>query len=109
MGDRRRLDVRAGRIVERRHDDQDAVGAVGASFDHLIGVEDEVLAQRGEAGRRARRHQKIEMALERRRIRQDRQAGGAAVLIGLRKRGWIKSARISPLEGDAFFTSAISA
>ena len=37
--ERRVLDVPGRGIVERRHDDQDAVGAVGAGFDHLIGVD----------------------------------------------------------------------
>jgi hypothetical protein len=57
-------------IVERRHDDQDAVGAMGAGLDHLIGIEHEILPQHRQVRRRARRHHEIEMALERRRIRQ---------------------------------------
>ena len=34
-----------GGIIERRHDQQDAIGAEGAAFQHLIRVEDEILAQ----------------------------------------------------------------
>jgi hypothetical protein len=48
------------------------------------------------------------MALERGRIRKHGQARRATGLIGLRA-GGSKSARISPLDGEAFFTSAISA
>ena len=36
--DGRILDIPGGGVVERRHDDQDAVGAVSAGLDHLIGV-----------------------------------------------------------------------
>ena len=56
---------RERRVLERpravasssaRHDDQDAVGAPGARFGHLIGLEHEILAQhRQRASRRARR------------------------------------------------------
>ena len=58
MRDRRVLDILGCGIVERRHDEQDAVGAIGAGLDHLIGVEDEVLAQHRQVGRRARRVRK---------------------------------------------------
>ena len=46
-----------GRVVDRRHDDQDAVGAPGARLGHLIGLVHEILAQRRQRGRRARRGQ----------------------------------------------------
>ena len=48
----------------RRHDDQDAVGAPGARLDHLIGLEHEILAQRGQRGRGARGGEEFRRALE---------------------------------------------
>ena len=42
---------RAG-IVDRGHDDEDAIGAVGARFRHLIGVVHEILAQHRQRARR---------------------------------------------------------
>src|ERR1700722_9659776 len=38
------FDIPGRGVVERRHDDQDAVSAVSAGLDHLIGVVDEILA-----------------------------------------------------------------
>src|SRR3984957_7045191 len=70
-------------IVDRGHDDQDAIGAVTARFGHLIGVVHEILAQHRQRRGGARRAQMIEMALERRRIGQHRKAGGAAGFISL--------------------------
>ena len=74
------------RVVDRGHDDQDAVGALGARLRHLIGVEHEILAQHRQRGRRARRRHEIRLALERRRVGEHRQAGRAAGLIGARQR-----------------------
>src|SRR5580698_1577819 len=70
-------------IVDRGHDDQDAIGTISARFGHLIGVVHEILAQHRQRHGGARRAQVIEMALERRRIGQDRKAGGAACFISL--------------------------
>ena len=74
------------RVVDRRHDDQDAVGAPGARFRDLIGLEHEILAQRRQGGRGARGGQEFGLALERRRVGQHREAGRAARLIGARER-----------------------
>ena len=83
---------------------------MGARFRHLIGVEHEILAQHRQRGRRARRHHEIEMALERGRVGQHRQAGRAAGLIGPRQRRRIEIGADQALAtGEAFFTSAISA
>ena len=49
MRNGRGFDVPRRNVVERSHDDQDAIGAVGAGLDHLIGVVDEILAQDREA------------------------------------------------------------
>ncbi len=82
---------------------------MGARFRHLIGVEHEILAQHRQVGRRTRRDHEVEMALERGRIGQDRQAGSAADLVGLCERRRIEVGPDQPFEGEAFFTSAISA
>ena len=58
------LDVLGGRVVERRHDDQDAIGAPGARFRDLIDVEHEILAQGGKGGCVARLRQEFRLALE---------------------------------------------
>ena len=81
--DCRVLDVLGRGIVERVHDDQDAVRAMGAGFEHLVGVEHEILAQHRQAGRRARRDHEVEMALEGGRVGQNRQARRAAGLVSL--------------------------
>ncbi len=101
--DRGVLDIAGGAVVERGHDDQDAVGAMGARLDHLIGVEHEILAQHRQCGRRARRHHEIEMALERRRVGQHRETGRASGFIGLGKRRRIEIGANQPLGGRGFF------
>ena len=42
-----------GRLVERGDDEQDEVGAVGSRLEHLVGVDDEVLAQHRDVDRGA--------------------------------------------------------
>ncbi len=42
------VEVAHQRVVERRDDEQDEVGAVGAGLSHLVGVDHEVLAQHGD-------------------------------------------------------------
>src|SRR5438874_2844180 len=76
------LEVGRDLVVDRRHDDQDAVGAPRARLDHLVDVIHEILAQHRQAGGRARRHQVLGGALERGVIGQHREAGGAARRIG---------------------------
>ena len=71
-----------GFVVDRGHDDEDAVGAPGARLQHLIGIEQEILAQDRQRRRRARLHQMLGRALERRRVGEHRKAGRAARLIG---------------------------
>ena len=70
-----------GLVVDRRHDDEDAIGAPGARLQHLIGIEEEILAQDRQRRRRARLDQMLRVALERRRVGEHRQAGRAARLI----------------------------
>ena len=57
-----------------------------ARLDHLIGIEHEVLAQHRQLRRRARRGQIFGGALERGRVGQHREAGGAARFIGAGER-----------------------
>src|SRR5450830_1360786 len=83
IGEGRILDRLRRRIVNRRHDDQDAIGAERARFHHLIGLVDEILAQSGQRGGVARCAQEFRLALERRRIGEHGQTGGAAGFIGL--------------------------
>ena len=82
----RGLEFGGADIVDRGHDDQNAVGAVGPRFGHLIGVVHEILAQHGQRRRGARLAQMIEAALERRPVGENRKAGRSARLIGRRQR-----------------------
>ena len=68
--------------LERRHDQEHAVGAEGAGFDDLIGIEHEVLAQRRQIDGSAGGGEILVAALEIGLVGQDRQAGGAAALVG---------------------------
>ena len=77
---RRLLELPRGAVVDRRHDDQDAVGAPGPRFGDLVGVVHEVLAQDRERGRGARGGEIFRPALERGRIGEHRQASRAAGL-----------------------------
>ena len=52
------------RIVERRDDQQDRVGAQRARLGDLVLVDDEFLAQRRQRARRARRDEILGRALE---------------------------------------------
>ena len=82
----RRFEFGRGSVIERRHDDEDAIGAGRARLRHLIGVVHEILAQHRQRTGRARRAQMIERALERGRVGEDGQTGRAALRIGLRQR-----------------------
>ena len=57
-----------------------------ARLDHLVGIEHEVLAQHRQSHRGARRDEMRRLALEIGRVGQDREAGGAAALIGAGQR-----------------------
>ena len=77
-------------IVDRSHDDENAISAGGSRLQHLINVKHEVLAQHRERTRGAGLTHIVERALERRRVSQYRQAGGAARRIGRGQRRRIK-------------------
>jgi hypothetical protein len=87
-----------------------ASAPIAARLGHLVGVDGEILAQhrQAQAARASRRI--ILTALKKIPIRQHGQAGGAAGLV-LRRRSAPdrNSSRITPLLGEAFFTSAITA
>ena len=100
---RRVLEIAGGGVVECVHDDQDAVGAMGAGFHHLIGIEQKVLAQHRQIRCRARRHHEVEMALERGRVGQHREARRAAGLIGLGQRRRIEIGANEPLRRRGLF------
>ena len=67
---RRRFKLGGAGVVDRGHDDQDAIGAVGARFRHLVGVVHEILAQGRQRRCRARLAQVLEAALKRGRVGQ---------------------------------------
>ena len=79
------FDIAGRAVVKPRHDDQDAVGAVGTGLDHLVGVVHEILAQHRQCGGCACRDHEIEMALKRWGIGQHRETRRAAGFIGLGK------------------------
>ena len=96
--------------LERRDDQQDAVGAQGPRLVHLIGVDHEVLAQHRQRTGRARRLQVGIGALKEVRVGEHRQAGRAIVAHSERAMAaGSKSARSTPLLGEAFLISAITA
>src|SRR5262245_17445857 len=74
------------RVVDRCHNDEDAVGAPGPRLRHLVGVVHEILAQHWQCGGCARGAEILRPALKRRRVGQHREAGGAALLVGARQR-----------------------
>src|SRR5580704_16494061 len=82
----RRFELGRAGVVDRGHDDQNAVGATSTRLGHLIRIVHEILAQHRQRHGAARRAQMIEMALERRRVGQHRKAGGAACFVGLGQR-----------------------
>ena len=84
------LQLGGERVIDRGHDDQDAIGPPGAGLGHLIGVIEEILAQSGQGAGRAGGGQKLRRALKRRRIGEDREAGGPPGLIGLGEGGRVK-------------------
>ncbi len=73
------------RVVDRRHDDEDAVGAPRPGLEHLIGVHHKVLAQRRKLCRLTRRRQIFRAPLEGRRIGEHRETGGAPCRVGARQ------------------------
>ena len=76
------LERRQLRILERRHDEQDGVGAQRARLGDLVLVDDELLAQRRQRARIARGHEILARALEERLVGEHRQARGAGALVG---------------------------
>ncbi len=73
-----------------RHDDEDAIGAAGARFRDLVGLEHKVFAQDRQPRGSARLTEEAHFALEARPVRQNGEARRAAVHIGFGERGHIE-------------------
>src|SRR5215203_4690595 len=97
--ERRVLDVPRRGVIERGHDDEDAIGAHRAGFRDLVGLEHEVLAQRRQRGCRASGREKLRLALERRTVGQHRQTGCAASLVPARELRGIEVGANEPRRG----------
>ncbi len=76
------FEIGGQRVIDHRHDDQDAIAAPGAGFGHLIGIEQEVLAQCRKRRRGAGSGEEFGRALKGWRVGQDRETGGTTRLIG---------------------------
>ena len=70
------------RIVQRRNDQQDAVGADGTRFQHLIRMDDEVLANHRNRDGITRLDHEVLVPLEEVGIGEHRQTGSAGLLVG---------------------------
>ena len=104
-----RMQLGGQRIVDHGQNHQDRVGAQRPRFGHLPGIDQELLAQAGQGGRRRARRRDARRrpgssarrsAPTGRPRRPPRRRGRCA--------GGSKSARIRPLDGEAFLISAIS-
>src|SRR5438105_7782950 len=71
-------------------DEQDAVSAPDARFRYLIGLDHEILAQRGQHGRCASRLEMLLGALKKLFVREDGHAGGAGAFVTLCDRSGIE-------------------
>ena len=101
--------ARSSPRVERGDDQQDRVGAGRDRLVHLVGVDDEVLAQERQADGGARRAQIVERAAEAALLGQHRQRRGAAALVGARRRPRARGPRGSrPADGERRLCSAIT-
>src|SRR5262245_57470080 len=97
-----RLQVPRHLIVDRGHDDQNAVGAPGPRLRDLVRVVHEVFAQDGQVGRRTGGDEVVSLALERRPVGQHRQADGAATRVGACQRGRIEVRENQPFRWACF-------
>ena len=66
-----RRSLRGERVGQRGHDQKNAVATPGPRFGDLVGVEHEILAQRGQRSRSAGGSKEFGRALERWRIGED--------------------------------------
>src|SRR5688572_21492145 len=71
---------------ERGHYQQDRIGAGRTSFENLIAIDDEVLAQYRQLGRRPNGREMIEMPIEERRFSEYGDRRGAGPVVPLRNR-----------------------
>ena len=100
---RRLLELPRRAVIDRRHDDQDAVSAPCPCFGDLIYVVHEVLAQDRELGRGARGDEVLRSALEGGRIGEHRETSRAAPCIGARQRRHVEFLPDKTLRGACFF------
>ena len=69
-------------VIDRSHDDEDAIGPGGARFEHLVRIVHEVLAEGRQRAGLACDTQMLKRTLKRGRVGQHRKARSAAGLIG---------------------------
>ena len=74
------------RVIDARHDHQDAIRAHRAGLEHLVGVDQEILADNGQGGGCPCRHEILRRSLEILLIREDGKAGRAALSVSARER-----------------------
>ena len=96
-------------VVEAGDDEQDGVGAGDDAFVDLEFVEDEVLAQERELDLLADLAQVGEVALEIFLVGEDAEACAPPRAYSRACESGLKSAAMMPAEGEAFFTSAMTA
>jgi hypothetical protein len=68
-------------LLQRRHNQQDRVGASHTCFEELVLVDDEVLAEQRKGHGRSDGRQMFERAVEKRRFRENGDCRGATVLV----------------------------
>ena len=78
---RKRLEITHRRQIQRGGDEQYGIGAHGASFIHLIGVDKKILAQHGQCAGRTSGLQIVGRPLEVLPIREDGQTGGTMLRV----------------------------
>jgi hypothetical protein len=84
-------------------DEQDCVGAIGAGFEDLEGIEDEVFAEAGDVDDAGGLLQIGEGALKELLVGEDGEGGCAGGLEGLCEGSWVKVAADKALGGRGFF------
>ena len=111
MPSARRLRLEVGQlgVVEAGRDQQDAVGPHRPRLEHLVGVDDEVLAQHRQRAGRTRLLEKGRCALEELGVGQHAQAARHAARSWRAISAGLKCSRSTPLLGLAFLISAITA
>ena len=79
---RRSFEIAHLRQLERRHDEQNAIGTHGARLVHLEGIDHEILAQSGEVAGRSRCSKVLGTTLKETRVGEHREAGRPVLRVG---------------------------